>query len=185
MKNGDITGLLQRWHEGDKAAESALVERIYPELVVLARSQLRSSRQKMTLRATELVSELYIRLSLQRLPYENRRHFFAMASAITRRVLVDLLRAREAEKRGRLIEHIELEPGGDADRLPAANLLDVLALDEALKVLEERDAIAAQVVVLRYFGGLNNDEVAAELGVGVATVVRRWQFARAWLLQHL
>jgi RNA polymerase sigma factor (TIGR02999 family) len=185
MKSGDITGLLQRWHDGDKAAESALVERLYPELVVIARTHLRSSRQKMTLRATELVSELYIRLSDQRLPFDNRRHFFAMAGAITRRVLVDLLRAREAEKRGRFVEHVELHPGGDAELLPAGTLLDVLALDEALTVLEQRDAIAAKVVVLRYFGGLNNDEVAAELGVGVATVVRRWQFARAWLLQHL
>ncbi len=181
----DITGLLQRWRSGDKAAEASLLEVLYPRLCAMAQQQLRGSDYRLTMRAPELVSELYIRLLDQRSPYESRRHFFAVASHVMRRVLVDLLRARAADKRGRHIDHVELAPGGEADHVVHEDTMDWLALDEALITLERRDAIAARVVELRYFGGLNNDEVAAELDVGVATVVRHWQFARAWLHKRL
>lgn len=185
MGESDITGLLARWRGGDKLAEAALIDRLYPELHAMAQQRLRGPSLRLTLSATELVNELYLRLLERRSPYEGRRHFFVVASGVMRRVLVDLLRARGAEKRGGQNEHVELIPGGEGDQVASEGLMDWLALDEALVSLEKRDGIAARVVELRYFGGLNNDEVAEELGVGVATVVRHWQFARAWLLKRM
>jgi RNA polymerase sigma factor (TIGR02999 family) len=181
----DITELLARWRDGDKPAEAALLDMIYPQLCALAQRQLRDANYQLTLRATELVSELYIRLFDQQLSYERRRHFFAVASGAMRMVLVDLLRSRTAQKRGRDFNHVELAAGGEAEQQAAEESVDWLALDEALTTLQRRDPIAARIVELRYFGGLNNDEVAAELGIGVATVVRHWQFARAWLHKRL
>lgn len=185
MSEGDITRLLVRWRAGDKTAESAVMDMLYPQLCAMAQRQLHGAGGRVTLRATELVNELYIRLLDQRAPYENRRHFVAVASSVMRRVLVDLLRARSADKRGKHHEHVELIPGGEADQPNDESGVDWLVLDEALTTLQRRDEVAARVVELRYFGGLNNDEVAAELGVGTATVVRHWQFARAWLHKRL
>jgi len=185
LSENDITGLLTRWRAGDKSAESALMDALYPLLCSLAQRQLRDSSHRVTLRATELVNESYIRLLDQRTPWENRRHFVAVASSVMRRVLVDLLRARAAEKRGRDYDHVELVPGGEADQVTGEPAMDWLVLEEALTTLERRNSGAARIVELRYFGGLNNDEVAAELEIGVATVVRHWQFARAWLHKRL
>jgi RNA polymerase sigma factor (TIGR02999 family) len=185
LSDSDITGLLVRWRGGDKAAESSLVDALYPQLRAMAQQQLRGNNYRLTMRATELVNEFYIRLLDQRTPYESRRHFIAVASSVMRRVLVDLLRARAADKRGGNHDHIELTPGGEAEQVAGDLVMDWLVLDEALTELQRRDKIAARVVELRYFGGFNNDEVALELGVGVATVVRHWQFARAWLHRRL
>lgn len=185
MSDKDITQLLVRWRAGDKQAEATLMDELYPQLRAMAQQQLRGSNYRLTMRATELVNEFYIRLLDQRAPFESRRHFIAVASGVMRRVLVDLLRARAADKRGGNVDHVELSPGGEADQVATEYALDWLTLDEALTKLEQRDKIAARVVELRYFGGFNNDEVAEELGVGVATVVRHWQFARAWLHKRL
>ncbi|HEY2345667.1 MAG TPA: ECF-type sigma factor [Xanthomonadaceae bacterium] len=185
MGENDITRLLARWRTGDKAAEGALMDALYPQLRDLARRQLHGASHRLTLRATELVNESYLKLLDQRTPWENRRHFVAVASSVMRRVLVDLLRERAAEKRGHGIDHIELVPGVEGEPAASEPALDWLVLEQALATLERRDAIAARVVELRYFGGLNNEEVAAELDIGVATVVRHWQFARAWLHKRL
>jgi RNA polymerase sigma factor (TIGR02999 family) len=185
LNQSDITGLLERWRAGDKSAETALLDAIYPHLRALAQQALRSTNYRLSLRATELVNEAYLRLLDQRAPFENRDHFIAIASSVMRRVLMDLLRARAAEKRGADIDRVSLELGGDGDQVASEDAIDWLALDEALTTLEQRDATAARVVELRYFGGFNNEEVAVELGMGVATIVRRWQFARAWLHKRL
>lgn len=182
----DITGLLQRWREGDKAAERAVVGAIYPHLRALAQRQLRDANYRLTLRATELVSELYLRLHDRETPYESRRHFMAIASSAMRCVMIDLLRARTADKRGGQMDHVSLEPGGEGEQLAAEEpVVDWVVLDAALTALERRNAIRARVVELRYFGGLSTEEIAAELDISVATVGRHWVFARAWLHKRL
>ena len=185
MNDSDITGLLARWRAGDKSAETALLDVIYPHLRTMAQQALRGANYHLSLRATELVNESYLRLLDQRASFENRGHFIAIASSVMRRVLMDLLRARAAEKRGADVDRVSLELDGEGDQVASDDSIDWLALDEALTTLERRDATAARVVELRYFGGFNNEEVAAELGMGVATIVRRWQFARAWLHKRL
>jgi RNA polymerase sigma factor (TIGR02999 family) len=181
----DITSLLSRWQDGDKSAEDPLLTALYPYLRATAQRELRSASHGYSLRATELVNESYLRLIAQRSTYAGRRHFMALASRVMRRVLVDLLRSKMADKRGAGVDILSLEPGGDADQVAHEDSIDFLALEEALTTLERRDSIAARVVELRYFGGLSNDEVANELGLAVATVVRHWQFARAWLHHRL
>jgi RNA polymerase sigma factor (TIGR02999 family) len=185
LNNSDITGLLARWRGGDKSAEAVLLDTLYPHLRAIAQQALRAANYRHSLRATELVNESYLRLVDQRVAFASRSHFIAIASTVMRRVLMDLLRARAAEKRGADVDRVSLEPGSEGDQATPEDAIDWLALDEALTALDRRDATAARVVELRYFGGLNNDEVAAELGVGVATVIRHWQFARAWLHKRL
>jgi RNA polymerase sigma factor (TIGR02999 family) len=181
----DITGLLGRWQDGDKSAEESLLAALYPHLRAIAQREIGAAGHRLSLRATELVNESYLRLVGQRSPYAGRNHFMAIASRVMRRVLVDILRAKTADKRGGGMDMLSLEPGGEAEQVAQEDSIDWLALEEGLVTLERRDTTAARVVELRYFGGLNNDEVAGELGVGVATVVRHWQFARAWLHRRL
>jgi RNA polymerase sigma factor (TIGR02999 family) len=185
LNESDITGLLARWRAGDKSAETELLDVLYPYLRAMAQRELRAANYRHSLRATELVNESYLRLVDQHVAFASRSHFIAIASTVMRRVLMDLLRARAAEKRGTDLDRVSLEPGGEGSQVACEEAIDWLALDEALTTLDRRDATAARVVELRYFGGLNNDEVAAELGMGVATVIRHWQFARAWLHKRL
>ncbi len=185
MGEDEITGLLQRWGKGDKQAEQQLIDTLYPVLRSIAQREIRGAGYRLSLRATELVHEAYLRLCSQRTTWNNQSHLLAIASHVMRRVLVDLLRARSAEKRGAGLERITLQPGGPADEVAQEDIIDWLELEQALTKLEERDDTAARIVEMRYFGGMNNDEVALQLGIGVATVVRHWQFARAWLHRRL
>lgn len=180
-----ITDLLQQWRNGDREAHDALMRAVYPALRAMAQRELGSAGGRFTIRATELAHEAYLRLLDQRGEWQDRTHFLAIAARVIRRVLIDLVRERGAQKRGSEFEIVALDPDADHLHPRSEDALDLLVLDEALTKLALRDSVAAQVVELRYFSGLTNEEVAKVLEIGVATVVRHWQFGRAWLHRRL
>jgi RNA polymerase sigma-70 factor, ECF subfamily len=181
----ELTQLLIDWNRGDAEALERLMPFVYQELHRVAQNHLRRERQNHTLQATALVHEAYLRLIDQtKVEWQNRAHFFGIAAQMMRRIMVDYARARAYEKRG----------GVDAIRvsLQMADLVaaekrppDVLALDEALNELEKLDKRKASVVELRFFGGLSVEETAEVLQVSVGTVIRDWNFAKAWLYERM
>jgi RNA polymerase sigma factor (TIGR02999 family) len=182
----EITGLLERWRAGDDAARQSLLAKLYPVMRAVAQKELGGMLQRRsTLRATDLAHEAYLRLLDQRNPGGNRGHFLAIVARVIRRVAVDLVRQRLAEKRGSQVEFVVLERTDDEPHANTNEELDLLSLDQALELLEKREPVAAQIMELRYFSGMTNDEVAEHLGIGVATVVRHWQFGRAFLYRRL
>jgi RNA polymerase sigma factor (TIGR02999 family) len=181
-----VTGLLDRWRAGDRAAETELMKHLYPALRSMAQREVGAAGAgKSQVSATELAHEAYLRLLDQHAPWQNRAHFLAAVARTIRRVSVDLFRQRQAEKRGALIDFVTFDWQDENDQPAAADTTDLLALDQALEALAQQDAVTAQVVELRYFSGLNNDEVAEVIGIGVATVGRHLRFGRAWLNSHL
>ena len=181
---GDITALLQRWQDGEKNAEAALVARIYPLLHRLAERRLRRS-ETMTWQPTELVNEAYVRLfEEQRVTFKNRAHFLAIAAHVMRRVVADHFRERHAQKRGGDVAVISLDDAG-TDAAPAAATLNLVELDGLLDELADIDARCAQIVELRYFAGLTVPETSVALDLSERTVKRSWHFARAWLHNRL
>lgn len=181
---GALTELLVRWEAGDHDALNELMPAVYDELRRVARHHLAGERAGHTLAPTALVHEVYLRLgSYANISWQNRAHFFAMASKIMRRVLVDHARKRKAAKRGGEQSAVTLfesrQVGGGMDEV------DLIALDEALSGLQALDERQCEVVQMRYFGGLKNDEIATVLGVSVATVKRDWAVARVWLRRAL
>ncbi|WP_257386137.1 ECF-type sigma factor [Tahibacter caeni] len=183
----DITALLARWRNGDRDAENALMNAVYPLLRELAQMRLRRAGGNPTLSATELVNEAYARLARgDGVDYQNRTHFFAVAARAIRNFVVDYLRARGSEKRGGGLPFVELDK---ADETPADDLIDLrtdwLAVHEALNRLELVDRECARMVELKFFSGLTTEEIAEASGVSRATVVRNWRFAKAWLLDQL
>jgi RNA polymerase sigma factor (sigma-70 family) len=195
-----ITHLLIAWSEGDSSALSDLTPLIYEQLKFMAARQLRREPAAQTLQTTGLVHEAFLRLVDQRSPrWQNRAHFFAIASNLMRRVLVDQARARLAEKRGGgranlsldavgatldgLGEHLLVEAQSNAGEDAArANLLGI---DAALTRLDALDHRQAQIVELRFFGGLTVEETAQVLEISNATVKRDWMMAKAWLAREL
>jgi RNA polymerase sigma factor (TIGR02999 family) len=181
----DVTGLLLAWRRGDQAATDQLVAAVYDELHRQAGRAMQREGGDHTLQATALVHESYLRLVDQRrVEWRNRAHFFAIASTVMRRILVDHARARLAAKRGGGVVPITLagaERGGPQD----TDDVDLLALHEALERLAVLDPDQARLVELRYFGGLTIEETAEALGVSPATVKREWALARAWLRREL
>ena len=156
---------------------------VYDELRRQARRQLRRERVGHTLQPTALVHEAFLRLAGQsQAQWQNRRQFFAVASRVMRRVLVDQARARAASKRGDGLTRVALD---DAVATGASPDVDVLALDQALDRLEQLDPRQARVVELRYFGGMSAAEAAEAVGLSLATVNRDWAMARAWLFREL
>lgn len=183
----EITDLLQRWREGGKAAEDALVERIYPLLRRLAAARLRG-RGPITWQPTDLVGEAYAKLFVdQRAHYQDRHHFLAIAARVMRRVLADHYRERHAQKRGGELDTISLDDADARVDAPAAAplLVDLIEVDRLLDELAGIDPRGAQIVEMRYFGGLSVPEVGAAMDLSERTVKRSWQFARAWLHQRL
>jgi RNA polymerase sigma factor (TIGR02999 family) len=175
----EITRLLSRMRAGDRSAQDELLPLIYDTLHRLAANCMRHERRDHTLQPTALVNEVYLRLlGHDHQSWENRAHFFAIASQTMRRLLVDYARARLADKRGGRRDRVELD-----ERLLFAedHPEELLALDEALKRLREMDERQAQVVDLRFFGGLSVEQAAEVLNVSPKTVKRDWAFARAWL----
>ena len=157
-----------------------MLDLLYSELKAQAARQLRRERTGHTLCTTALVHEGFLRLASQKGPWQNRHQFLAVASRMMRRILVDHARKRRAAKReALLVELVETEVPGPAPSV------DLVALDEALDDLARQDPRAAQLVELRYFSGLTQDEAAAALSVSMATVARDWTFARAWLFRRL
>ena len=180
---GDVTRLLNRLQKGDRKAESLLIPLVYDELRRLASAYMRRERPNHTLQSTALVHEAYIRLSDKRnVSWQNRAHFFGVAAQLMRRILVDHARAKLAQKRGCRPHLIPLDR---AFALTPERSSDLLALDEVLTRLGERDPRALQVIELRFFGGLTVDEAAEAIGISPRTVKREWNFGRAWLRTEL
>jgi RNA polymerase sigma factor (TIGR02999 family) len=176
---GEVTRLLEAWRDGDQAARDRLIPLIYDELRRRAAAHLRRERRGHTLRPTELVHETYLRLCAQHAGWQNREQLFGVASRLMRRILVDHARMRGAAKRGGI--RVTLVEGLAA----AAVEPDLLDLDAALDELAALDERQAQLVELRFFGGLGIEESARMLGVSVATANRDWVTAKAWLYRRL
>jgi RNA polymerase sigma-70 factor, ECF subfamily len=180
----DVTELLRRWSEGDDAALAALMPVVYAECRRIAARQMRSEREEHTLSPTALVNELYLRLVDQRrVTWQNRAQFFATAARLMRRVLVDHARSRGAEKRGGSRVLVSRDVARETPQTSAVG--DVVAIDEALERLAERDPEQARIVELRYFAGLTVEETAGVLERSPRTIKREWQMARAWLFREL
>lgn len=180
---GDITQLLAELSRGDDAVVDALMPRVYDEMLVLARRQLRGERAGHTLNATALVHECYLKLVRQEeVDWKNRAHFFGIASLAMRRILINYANKRLAEKRGGGAAVVTFEEGFMGGEARAEELV---ALDEALTRLEAMNERQSKVVTMRFFGGLTQKEIAEVLDVSVPTVRRDWRIARAWLGREL
>ncbi|HEV8589359.1 MAG TPA: sigma-70 family RNA polymerase sigma factor [Pyrinomonadaceae bacterium] len=178
-----ITQLLIDWSHGDQHALDQLTPLVYDELRQMARTYLRRERSDHTLQATALVHEAYLRLIDQHsVSWQNRAHFFGIASQMMRRILVNHALARAAEKRGGELEKISLD---QEMGLAGPRDTDLIALDEALKELERLDPQQTRIVELRFFGGLSIEETAEVLKVSPATVKREWTTAKLWLRRQL
>jgi RNA polymerase sigma-70 factor, ECF subfamily len=180
--SADVTQLLRAWREGDKSALDRLTPVVYQDLRRLARRHLLAERASHSLQPTALVNEAYMRLvDYRRMQWQDRAHFFAICAQLMRRILVEHARRRN-QKRGGAIRHVSLE---HAPAIGSAASKDVVALDEALSELARMNPRKAQVVELRYFGGLSVPETAEALSTSVRTVMRDWTSARAWLYREL
>jgi len=177
-----ITQLLVEWSKGNQAALDQLMPQVYDELRRLARSYLRRERPDHTLQATALVHEAYIRLMDQHsVSWQNRAHFFGIASQMMRRILVNHALARGAAKRGGQAPRLSIDEGVSFEQRD----VDLIALDEALKEMETLDARQARIVELRFFGGLSIEETAEVVNLSPATVKREWSTARLWLRRQI
>jgi RNA polymerase sigma factor (TIGR02999 family) len=181
---GEVTRLLLAWNEGDAGAMERLMPLVYGELRSIAERHFRRERAGHTLQPTAVVHEAYFRLVDQtRVNWKNRGHFFAIASQAMRRILVDHARARGTEKRGGGGQRVTLDVGV-ATPEPVEDM-DFIALDEALTRLKTLDGAQAQIVELRFFGGLSIDETAEALDTSPSSVKREFRSAKAWLFREL
>ncbi len=179
-----ITAWLVLWRNGDETARERLFETVHIQLRQIAMRLLQRERANHTLEPSALVNELCIRLfGNQPVSYQDRAHFFAIAAQTMRRILIDYARAGAAEKRGGEQQRVSLS--AIDGWTPVSRHEDILALDAALSKLAALDPRSARVVELRFFAGLQEDEVAMVLGVSAITVKRDWKAARAWLISHL
>ncbi|RPI11769.1 MAG: sigma-70 family RNA polymerase sigma factor [Zetaproteobacteria bacterium] len=179
----DVTQLLQAWSRGEESALDKLVPLVYRDLHLRARRCMAGEHVEHSLQTTALIHEAYLKLvGPSPVAWESRGHFFAVASRVMRRVLVDHARARRSLKRGGDGRHVELDEelvvAGGPDR-------DLVSLDDALKGLATVDERKARVVEMRYFGGLSVEETAEVLEVSPQTVLRDWRLAKAWLLREM
>jgi RNA polymerase sigma factor (TIGR02999 family) len=178
----EITRLLRAWEGGDREALDQLTLIVHDELRRAAGNYLRHERPGHTLQATALVNEVYIRLiDMTGIRWQDRAHFFAIAATMMRRILLDAARARGAEKRGGDGLRVTLDENMQASNQAA----ELIAVDDALQSLSQVDPRKAQVVELRFFGGLNIDEIAEVLGISPQSVKRDWKLAKAWLLSEI
>jgi RNA polymerase sigma factor (TIGR02999 family) len=183
LLDAEITELLKAWSAGDPAALDKLSAQVYDELRHMARRHMQGERRDNTLQTTALVHEVYLRLvDVTKVEWRHRAQFFAVAAQMMRRILVDGARARASEKRGRGAVHVNFDETAivspDPDR-------SIVALDEALTAFAEVAPRQAKVVELRYFGGLQEEEIVEVLQISPRTVRRDWDFARAWLAREL
>ncbi|HEV8482309.1 MAG TPA: sigma-70 family RNA polymerase sigma factor [Blastocatellia bacterium] len=174
----EVTQLLIAWSNGDHAALDKLIPLVYDELRRLARGYMRREKQGHTLQTSALIHEAYLRLVDQKnLQLQNRAQFFGFASQVMRRILVDHARSRSRIKRGGGAQMVSL-----AEQAVISNdVAEVIAVDDALKNLAEMDPRKAQIVEMKFFGGLTNEEIAEVLRVTTRTVEREWRKAKAWL----
>jgi RNA polymerase sigma factor (TIGR02999 family) len=174
---------LQAWGRGDRAALDRLVPLVHGELRRLAGRHMRHERAEHTLQASALVNEAYLRLiEVKQVQWQNRAHFFAMASRIMRRILVDAARAKGYRKRGGGALNVSLD---EALEVPNTPFQDFVALDDALNTLEAIDPRKCKVVEMRFFGGMSMEEAAEALHLSIGTIKSDWRLARAWLAREL
>ena len=179
----EVTEILDKWRDGDPDAAERLFPLVYDELKQRARYFLSGERLDHTLQPTALVHEAYIRMAGDaQMPAEDRGHFYAIASKVMRRILVDHARRHNAEKRGGAMERVTFE---ESTVIAGSSAAEIVDLDDALHRLEELDERKCRVVEMRFFGGLSEQEVAESLGVTSKTVQRDWQFAKLWLFREL
>src|SRR6266581_3448989 len=178
-----VTELLVHWSDGDDAALAELTPLVYEELRRLAHRHMGGQRPDHTLQTTALVNEAYLRLADQTNPrWQNRAHFFAVAARAMRQILVSYARSHRAQKRGGGGLKVELDETAIVSPELSKEIVD---LHEALERLVTLDSRKAQVVELKYFGGLNHDEIAEVLKISTVTVRRDWMFAKTWLYDEL
>jgi RNA polymerase sigma factor (TIGR02999 family) len=178
----DITEVLQAWSRDGADSAEKLAPLVYEELHRLAKRYMRRERAGHSLQTTALVNEAWLRLvECKKMNWQDRAHFLAVSAQLMRRILVDHARRRNV-KRGAGFKHVPLE---DAAVVGGGRDEDLLALDEAMEALSRIDPRKAQVVELRYFGGLQNEEVARVLNISSVTVVRDWNTAKAWLYREI
>jgi RNA polymerase sigma-70 factor (ECF subfamily) len=179
----DVTALLSAWNDGDQAAQERLWTILFPELKRLARRYMREERPDHTLQSGALVNEVYLRLvDWKKAEWRNRAHFFGMCARIMRQILVDHARRQGYQKRG---GDRHTEPLDEAAILSPTRSEQLVALDEGMQQLAAISKRKSDVVELRFFGGLTVEETAEALGVSRLTVIRDWNFARAWLLTEM
>ena len=179
----NVTRLLREWRDGDATALERLMPLVYRELRMLARRCLHGDRAAQTLQTTGLVNEAYLRLvRSQRVHWRDRAHFFAVATQLMRRVLVDEARKRSYQKRGSDPVRVSLE---ESQLATPERDIDLLALDEAMDALARFSPRKCRVVEMRFFGGLTIEETAAVLDVSIDIVKREWRTAKLWLLRAM
>lgn len=179
----EVTKLLEAWSEGKSEAIDELMPLVYQELKRMAKNYMSSQPSGHTLQTTALIHEAYLKMADQKNKrWENRSHFFAVAAQAMRQILVDHVRTRHRKKRGGKTQIISLDHIAEFSNERAA---EFIALDDALKALEKLDERKSKVVELRYFGGLNENEIATVLNVSPKTVERDWRFAKGWLFREL
>lgn len=179
----EITGLLRAWSGGDRDALERILALVYPELRKIAQRCLINERGGHTLQATALVNEAYLRLiDIQKIEWHDRAHFFAIGARLMRRILVDYARSKGYAKRGGGAQRVDFD-----EALVVSAQLDpmLVRMDDALTQLASFDSRKAQIVEMRYFGGLTAEDIAAVLGVSVQTVHRDWGLARSWLAREM
>jgi RNA polymerase sigma factor (TIGR02999 family) len=178
-----VTALLSAWRGGNENAQDRLFELVYKDLHRIASRFMAHERPGHTLQATALINEAFIRLiDIEKIHWQDRAHFFAVAARVMRRILVDRARARKYEKRGGGAAGVSLD---EALLVTGQHGPDLVALDDALSALAAMDERKSRVVELRFFGGLSVDETAAALGVSSDTVLRDWKMGKVWLLREI
>jgi RNA polymerase sigma factor (TIGR02999 family) len=179
----EITDLLLAWNDGEQTALEKLAPLVEVELRRLARSYMRHERAGHTLQTTALINEAYVRLiNARKVSWQNRAHFYGIAARLMRRILVDFAREKSYQKRGGGALQVTFD---DALAITPTSDPDLLALDEALTELARVDERKAQVVEMRFFGGLTEKEAAVALDVSPETARRDWRLAKSWLLRRL
>ena len=183
QSSDEITELLLAWSRGDKGALDDLITIVYEELRRIAHRQLAKERADHTLQTGALVNETYLKLIDQkRVQWKDRSHFFALASKMMRRILIDYARSRQYEKRGGGAQKISLE---EAWVVSPEKAVEIIAMDDALTALASHDERKSRIVELRFFGGLSIEETAEVLGVSPGTVMKDWTLAKAWLQREM
>jgi len=181
-----ITQLLERWKQGDRSVENALIAEVYPLLRAVAASQLRRVGAPITASATDLAHDAYLRLQRQQcVDWQNREQFFAIAATVVRRVMIDHLRERHADKRAGGKVMLALDDAQGTELSEPSEAMDWIALDQALSRLQTLDPEVARVVELKLFSVLSADQIAGICRSSVATVGRQWRFAKSWLAREL
>jgi RNA polymerase sigma factor (TIGR02999 family) len=180
--SGEVTQLLKAMNAGDARAAEQLLPLVYSELHRIAEAYMRRERPDHTLQATAVIHEAYLRLAGEEIDWRDRGHFIGLAAHVMRRVLVDYARQHNAERRAGGLQRVEME---DNFAISPERLDEVLLLDRAMERLKETRPRQAQVVELRYFGGLSVEQIAATLGVAPRSVKRDWSLARMFLHREL